>query len=67
MQETVLGKVIRHACVTGQLSQEVSYLRLMTADQLTEGGGVLRPDRQRDEVLILAFQRCCYISNVRYP
>ncbi len=67
MQETVLGKVICHASVTGQLSQEVPYLRLVATNQLAEGGRVLRPDRQRDEIVILAFQRCCYISNVRYP
>ena len=67
MQKRVLCQVIGLRSIARQLAQEVSDLRLMTADQLAEGGRVLRPDRQCYEVVILSFQGCRYISNVRYP
>jgi hypothetical protein len=55
VEEALLRKVVGLVERTaGQLAQEVPYLRLVAPDKFPEGGRVLGPDGQGNEVLVVA-------------
>ena len=60
----IIGLIDR---ATGELAQEVAYLRLVATNQFPESPRVLRADSQGNEVLILAFQRCCCVDYCSRP
>ena len=53
MHKAILGKIISLYRVRRQLSQEISDLGLVAANQFPERRGIVRGDRPRDEEVIL--------------
>ena len=53
MNKTVLSQIVGQRLIPCKLTQEVSYLRLVLANQFAEGRCVLARDHARDKQLVV--------------
>ncbi len=63
MQETILRQVVSLHMVRRQLSQEISNLGLVAANQFPKRRGILRGDSPSDEEVILSVKGVCGLVN----